>query len=256
MLLINIVTYQFREAKISDDKSSNVVMCWVKAVPYTPLFAHRIQAGEQLAQAIHTILVEQYTSGVQPVPIVYALPRGGLPVAAPIARLLGCPLTIEVAKKITHPKNPELAIGAVTASGFVFWEQQKVFHNQQNSHWRKAALDTAINQAKFLQTQLSPACPQVNPEGATLILVDDGIATGMTIAVAATALKALKPKEIWLCAPVAPLKLLTWLHQWGERVIVLAKPESFFSVSNFYVEFPQVETSEALKYLQQQYVIE
>ncbi|NMG07338.1 phosphoribosyltransferase family protein [Brasilonema sp. UFV-L1] len=220
----------------------------------TPLFANRTQAGEQLAQAIYTILTQQTADQLaKPLTIVYALPRGGIPVAAPVARLLNCPLMVEVAKKISHPENPELAIGAVTASGNVLWDEHKLsFRDTPKSNWRQAALDAATSQAKFLQAQLSPACPQVNTEGATMILVDDGIATGMTIAVAATSLKALSPAEVWLCTPVAPLELLPWLDQWGDRVIVLSAPKRFFSVSNFYSEFPQLETNEAFECLLQQ----
>ncbi|MGH7998485.1 MAG: phosphoribosyltransferase [Brasilonema sp.] len=220
----------------------------------TPLFANRTQAGEQLAQAIYTILTQQTAEQLaKPVTVVYALPRGGVPVAAPVARLLNCSLVVEVAKKIGHPENPELAIGAVTASGNVLWDEHKLsFRNTPKSGWREAALDAATSQAKSLQAQLNPACPQVNTEGAILILVDDGIATGMTIAVAATSLKALSPAEVWLCTPVAPLELLPWLHQWSDRVIVLSTPKRFFSVSNFYLEFPQVETEEAFECLLQQ----
>ncbi len=82
---------------------------------YTPLFTDRTDAGEKLAQKINSVMRQTTASGTKPVPIVYALPRGGLPVAAPVARILGCPLTIMVAKKISHPENPELAIGAVCA---------------------------------------------------------------------------------------------------------------------------------------------
>ncbi|MBO3457401.1 phosphoribosyltransferase [Aetokthonos hydrillicola Thurmond2011] len=221
-------------------------------MPSTALFADRTQAGEKLALAIRGVLTEQTAEyGKKPRTIVYALPRGGLPVAAPIARLLNCPLTVEVAKKISHPENPELAIGAVTASGNVLWDEY-LFRNRPNLPWRSTAINTAINKAKLLEEQLSPACPQVSPEGATLILVDDGVATGMTIAVAATALRKLSPAEVWLCAPVVPFKLLPWLRQWGDRLIFLQTPESFLSVSHFYLEFPQVETTEARKYLEQQ----
>ncbi|MEH1852284.1 MAG: phosphoribosyltransferase family protein [Nostoc sp.] len=219
----------------------------------TPLFADRTHAGEFLAQVIHDVLTQQtIDSGVKPVPIVYALPRGGIPVAAPIARLLDCPLTIVVAKKISHPENPELAIGAVTTSGNVLWADQKLLGLKHDGRWREVALNKAINQAKSLEAQLIPACPQSNAQDATLILVDDGIATGMTIAVAATALKALSPAAVWLCTPVAPQKLLPWLEQWGDRIIILETPEPFWSVSNFYVEFPQVDTLKVLAYLQQQ----
>jgi putative phosphoribosyl transferase len=223
-----------------------------ETMSHTPLFADRTHAGELLAQVIHDVLTQQtIDSGVKPVPIVYALPRGGVPVAAPIARLLDCPLTIVVAKKISHPENPELAIGAVTTSGNVLWTDQKLFRLKNDARWREVALNKAINQAKSIEAQLVPACPQVNAQGATLILVDDGIATGMTMAVAATALKNLSPAAVWLCTPVAPRKLLSWLGQWGDRTIVLETPEPFWSVSNFYAQFPQVDTLEVLLYLQQ-----
>jgi putative phosphoribosyl transferase len=247
-----------------------------------PLFIDRTQAGEKLAQVIKTYLREQFTEfGVNPVPIVYALPRGGLPVAAPIANLLGCPLTVMVAKKISHPKNAELAIGAVTASGKVLWANQELFPSRPNLRQRQEAMEIAIAKAKSLEAQFLPFCPAVNPEGATLILVDDGIATGMTIAVAAMALNTLAPAEIIICSPVAPPSLIPWLETCGgnslenydtpeesqcqlsdtsnnshfphphqpNSIIVLATPEPFASVSNFYAEFPQVETSEALTYL-------
>ncbi|MBG1260316.1 phosphoribosyltransferase [Nostoc commune] len=224
---------------------------------HTPLFADRTHAGELLARVIHDVLTQQtIDSGVKPVPIVYALPRGGVPVAAPIARLLDCPLTIVVAKKISHPENPELAIGAVTTFGNVLWADQKLSRLKHDARWREVALNKAINQAKSLEALLIPACPQVNAEGATtLILVDDGIATGMTMAVAATALKTLSPAAVWLCSPVAPQTLLPWLEQWGDRTIILETPEPFWSVSNFYAQFPQVDTLEVLRYLQQQKTI-
>jgi len=220
---------------------------------HTPLFADRIHAGEELARVIHDLLTQQtIDSGIKPVPIVYALPRGGVPVAAPIASLLVCPLTIVVPKKISHPENPELAIGAVTSSGNVLWTEQKLFRPKHDVRWREVALNKAIKQAKSLEEQLISACPQVDTKDATAILVDDGIATGMTMAVAATAIKALSPAAIWLCTPVAPPKLLPWLNQWGDRIIVLKTPEPFWSVSNFYAQFPQVDTLEAIGYLQQQ----
>ncbi|WP_138497727.1 phosphoribosyltransferase [Nostoc sp. PA-18-2419] len=219
----------------------------------TPLFADRIHAGEELARVIHELLIQQTIDcGVKPEPIVYALPRGGVPVAAPIARLLGCPLTIVVAKKISHPQNPELAIGAVTSSGNVLWTEQNLLHPNHDLRWQEIALNKTIQQAKLLEEQLISACPQVNPEDATLILVDDGIATGMTMAVAASAIKALSPAAVWLCTPVAPRKLLPRLNQWGDRTIVLNAPETFWSVSNFYLQFPQVEILEVIAYLQQQ----
>ncbi len=213
------------------------------------LFVDRTAAGEELAEVVYTAFRQKTAdSGIEFVPIVYALPRGGLPVAEPVARRLHCPLTVVAAKKISHPDNPELAIGAVTASAEILWSGQK------SCAWdlqrRKVALQQALSKAQNQAELFAPVCPRVDVEGAIAILVDDGIATGMTIAVAAKALKAMQFAEVWLCTPVAPLTLIPWLQTWGDRVVALETPQTFFSVSNFYWEFPQVETAEALSCLQ------
>lgn len=224
---------------------------------YAPLFQDRTQAGEKLAALIQTELMHPSVDATSN-KIVYALPRGGLPVASPIANSLSCPLTVLVSKKITHPNNPELAVGAVTASGEVLWMQEKS-SSFRPERWQEQAMEVAIDKAKSLEAQFLPFCPEVNPSGAILILVDDGIATGMTIAVAVKALAKLAPAEIWLVAPLAPPVMIPWLQEWcdsilselkiNHRVLVLATPEKFFSVSSFYFKFPQVATSEALEYL-------
>ena len=214
-----------------------------------PFFDDRTDAGEKLAEAVLAELAKLNLTTQKAVkPIVYALPRGGLPVAVPVARLLGCPLDVVVAKKITRPDNLELAIGAATADGHVVWQKQK----QQNLRLQKSALDRAQDNAQSLLADLSPGRPNVSATGALAILVDDGIATGMTMAVAAKALRAQQPAALWICAPVAPVDLMGFLAQMGDKSIVLETPDPFYSVSRFYAEFPQVETAEALVCLQRQ----
>jgi putative phosphoribosyl transferase len=215
-----------------------------------PLFSDRSHAGEQLAQSIFRQLSELQAAGISAPPSIYALPRGGIPVATPVARLLNCPLDILVAKKITRPQNPELAIGAVTADGHVLWSEPKQSRKQQES-LREEALRQAQAKALGQLSQLASSCPQFKPEGTIAILIDDGIATGMTIAVAAQALRSYHPAQVWICAPVAPEGLMPWLQQWGDRVIVLDTPHQFMSVSRFYTEFPQVEMATAIADLQQ-----
>ena len=215
-----------------------------------PLFSDRADAGEQLAQSLLSLVNQLKADGISVPPIVYALPRGGIPVAVPVARQLDCPLDIVVAKKITMPQNPELAIGAVTSEGHVLWSQPKRL-GKKNSNERETALHQAQEKAKVQLEQLSVGCPQVSPEGALALLVDDGIATGMTMAAATQALKAHNPAQVWVCSPVAPAGLMKWLSQWCDRVVVLETPEPFLSVSRFYDNFPQLETEEALVYLQQ-----
>lgn len=216
-----------------------------------PLFRDRVEAGEQLAQYIKTewqkLGAEQ---GVSAQPIVYALPRGGIPVAAPVALTLGSPLDIIVAKKISLPENPELAIGAVTSDGHVLWTYAMPFRRNKSQRWQ-AALLQAQEKAQAQLDMFSPNCPKVNPHGAIAILVDDGIATGMTMAAAALALKARNPAQIWICAPVAPESLKSWLQERCDRTLILEMPHPFFSVSRFYAQFPQVDTQEAIACLQQ-----
>lgn len=215
-----------------------------------PLFSDRTEAGEKLANLIVDELAQLHSTGITAPPIVYALPRGGIPVAVPIARQLGCPVNILVAKKITKPHNPELAIGAVTADGQVLWLKENPFRKFQQ-HLQQEVLRHAQEKAQAQQAEFTPNCPQVSAEGAIAILVDDGIATGMTMAVAAQSVRSQNPAAVWVATPVAPDDVVQWLHQWCDRAIVLDTPDPFLSVSRFYTEFPQVETQVAKDYLQQ-----
>jgi putative phosphoribosyl transferase len=213
----------------------------------TTLFVDRHDAGEKLAQAV---LAEVETLQSPAKFVVYALPRGGLPVAEPIARALGCPLDVIVAKKITRPENPELAIGAVTADGQVLWSRQRLAKDE--AIWEQA-LQQAQTKAQTQLARFADYRPNVDPEGAISLIVDDGIATGMTMAVAVQALRTRHPSEIWICAPVAPREMTHALQKGCDRLIVLATPEPFLSVSRFYRIFTQVETAEALACLQNFY---
>lgn len=216
---------------------------------FNPLFDDRADAGEKLAEAIFSEIAKfNQTAQEEAKPIVYGLPRGGLPIALPIARRLRCPLDVVVAKKITRPDNLELAIGAVTADGHVLWSKQK----PRNFRLQNTALEKAQQKAQAQLVDFSAARPTVDPKGALAILVDDGIATGMTMMAAAQALRLQQPAAVWICVPLAPPEVMISLQQEADRAIVLETPDPFFSVSNFYREFPQVETEIAIACLQQQ----
>jgi putative phosphoribosyl transferase len=204
----------------------------------TTLFVDRAQAGEKLAQAVLSIAQSSENSKF----VVYALPRGGLPVAEPVARSLNCPLDVIVAKKMTRPENPELAIGAVTADGQVLSLRPRSSHDLHE--WEQAR-QRAQKKAQHQLAQFVDR-PDIDPEGAIALIVDDGIATGMTIAVAVKALRTRKPAEIWICVPVAPVEMVSALRQGCDRLIILATPDRFQSVSRFYEVFTQVEMEEAL----------
>ena len=127
-----------------------------------PLFYDRRAAGEQLAKAIAAQISQLDPAEVEKPPIVYGLPRGGLPVAEPVARRLGCPLDIMVAKKITRPDNPELAIGAVTADGEVLWVKQR----SRRFRFRRLAQAEATAKAQAQEALFASRRPQVQPAGA------------------------------------------------------------------------------------------
>ncbi|MDJ0687682.1 MAG: phosphoribosyltransferase family protein [Xenococcaceae cyanobacterium MO_188.B32] len=214
------------------------------------LFRDRPDAGRQLAKLVSLHKKQFESSKIDTPLIVYALPRGGIPIALPIARELGCPLDIIVAKKITTPDNPELAIGAVTSKGNLMWTKP---HLLRKISWRglKEAMEDAQQKAREREAQLSLYRPKVNPQGSIAIIVDDGIATGMTMAVAAQEIKDKQVKEVWICAPVAPPDLVPKLELWSDRVLLLATPYPFLSVSRFYQKFAQVSLEEVITILQQ-----
>ncbi len=215
-------------------------------------FGDRRQAGESLAIKLEAEVIQwqSLTTGSGRV-VVYALPRGGLPVAEPVAHRLSCPLEVIVAKKITSAHNQELAVGAVTACGQVVWSAWSREEGEQRVWQSRQAV--AQQRAQEQLEALSPYCPQVNPQGAVAILIDDGIATGMTMAVAVLAARARSPAQVWVATPVAPAALSTQLQAWCDRLIILATPDPFFSVSRFYTEFEQVEMSTAIACLERQY---
>ncbi len=212
------------------------------------LFANRTVAGQQLAEAVYRQLQSVSSGQTLPRCIVYALPRGGLPIAAPIATRLNCPLDLIVAKKITELSNPELALGAVTTDGQVIWYDNS---SSIDPYSREQMVQRALAKAKSLEVDLAPGRPQVDPHDAIALLVDDGIATGMTMAVAVQSLRQKGVAQVWIAVPVAPEKMVSLLNQWADRAIVLATPEPFYSVSRFYYEFPQVSVDTALQILMQ-----
>ncbi|HEY9701322.1 MAG TPA: phosphoribosyltransferase family protein [Allocoleopsis sp.] len=213
-----------------------------------PLFKDRNHAGIELAKSIQVEINQLKTTYPNAHLIVYALPRGGIPVAKPVANLLKCPLHIIVSKKITFPENPELALGAVTSDGNIIWcEEDVFFHKTMNE--QKAALDLAQAKAQSQSAIFAHYGAKVNIQGAIAIIIDDGIATGMTMAAAALSIRSQQPVYILICAPVAPKSLIPWLGQWADQLIILHSPERFFNVGRFYANFSQVETAQALAQL-------
>jgi putative phosphoribosyl transferase len=202
------------------------------------MFRDRTAAGEALADAL---------AALAPVdPVVLALPRGGVPVAAPVARRLRAPLDLILVRKIGAPRQEELAVGAVV-DGAV---HETVFNVGVLAALGLSEADFAPAVARKLAeiearraAYLGGSRP-VPVEGRTAIVVDDGIATGATVKAALRGLRRRGPAAVILAVPVAPADTLDELRPLVERVVCLATPEPFYAVGVHYRDFTQVEDGE------------
>lgn len=198
------------------------------------MFSDRTDAGKQLGKKL------EFLKGQDP--LILAIPRGGVVVADAIATLLGCKLDIIVSRKIGAPFNPELAIGAVLHDGSYFPNSEvvKMLQVPQSYIDSKKA-----EQMKEIQRRLVSYRGSVhyNLEGKTVVLVDDGIATGATMVVAALWVKKQKPKKTIVAVPVGSKETIQKLEKIVDEVVVLSVPDFFSAVGQFYENFDQVEDS-------------
>ena len=202
------------------------------------MFRDRTEAGEALAAALAAMPLTD--------PVVLALPRGGLPVAAPVAERLKAPLDLLLVRKIGVPGHEELAAGAVVDGP----AQETVFNPGVLAMLGLREEDFAATVAAKLaeietrRAQYMGDVPPVPLEGRSAIVVDDGIATGATVKAALLGLRRRNPREIVLAVPVAPADSLAELGPLVTRAVCLETPEPFFAVGAHYRHFPQVEDDE------------
>lgn len=196
-------------------------------------FANRLQAGRLLASKLKTYKGD---SGV----VVVALPRGGVPVAAEIAEQLHAPLDVLVVRKIGVPWQPERAMGAVASGGVRILDRALIRSLNLSDYFVYSLVaqeEQVIERRETLYRNGSAA--QVL-SGRTVILVDDGAATGSTMLAAAEAIRRQHPKEIVLAIPVASREACAALGADFGRCVCLATPEPFYAVAQWYESFPQV----------------
>lgn len=201
-----------------------------------PLFQDRNDAGRGLA-----CLLKAYKGRAG---LVMAVPRGGIPVGTEVARALGMPLEPLLGKKIGHPLNPEYAIGAVTLEDRLLSDRTDVSDEY---------LDTETERIrKALREQMQRLTHGRKPrpiEGITVIIVDDGIATGSTLLCTLPMLRRRNPARIVVAVPVAPPEALERLSAVADEVLCLHTEESFNGVGAYYADFRQVEDAEAAELL-------
>jgi putative phosphoribosyl transferase len=195
------------------------------------MFTDRVDAGRQLADRLMRYKLAQQT-------IVCGIPRGGVVVAAEVADRLELPLGIAAVRKIGAPGNPELAIGAVDDdSSQILDEQLGTQLGMSSDDLARAAASARQKLRAWLAGMPSGACPLA---GGSVILVDDGVATGYTAEVAIQALRRKGAGRVALAVPVAPADTARRLHAQVEDWICLEMPEPFYAVGNFFAAWPQV----------------
>lgn len=205
------------------------------------MFRDRKDAARQLAEAMKGRKLHD--------PLVLAIPRGGVVTGAFLARKLGAELDVVLSRKLRAPGQPELAIGAIAEDG-------QVYLNHHAQEYLNAPQDYLIEERRHQLAEIArrtrlfrAARPQANVMGRSVIVTDDGIATGSTMIAALRAVRAQKPRELIVAVPVASPERLEEVRQLCDDVVCLLSPEDFWAVGQFYEDFAQVEDEEAVRLL-------
>lgn len=206
-------------------------------------FRDRADAGRRLADALLHLKGEA--------PIVLALPRGGVPVAFEVANALEAPLDVVLVRKIGAPGQKELGLGAVVdgAHPQIVLNQDIVSAVQPGDDYIHAELARELAEIERRRTLYRPGRPPLLVENRTVIVVDDGIATGGTVKAVLKALRESHPGKLILAVPVAPADSLPDLVRLADDVVVLATPEPFYAVGAYYRDFIQTSDEEVIDLL-------
>ncbi len=201
------------------------------------LFKDRHDAGQRLAQKL--LRYQGAKDG-----IVIALPRGGVVVGYDISLALRLPLDVLISRKLGTPSNPELAMGALAETGYRHMNEDVIReYRVSNAQLERELLrQTSEIDRRIRRYRGGRALPSL--KGQTVILVDDGIATGATFFASLGALLKAEAAKIVAAVPVAPPRVLAELNALVDEVVVLHTTEWFFGIGQFYEEFPQVEDEE------------
>ena len=201
------------------------------------MFTDRAEAGVRLASALAGRLPNDT--------LVLGVPRGGVVVAAEVARALSLELDVVVVRKIGAPGSPEYAIGAVDEDGSVIGASGR---GTDPAYLERAAADGRTEIARRLAAYRGDR-PRTRVAGRTVAIVDDGIATGMTLMAAVESLRRRDATRVVVAAPVASPQALRDLEPIADEVIVLDAPSGFYAVGQFYRSFDQTPDAEVVRLL-------
>jgi putative phosphoribosyl transferase len=176
---------------------------------------------------------------------VYALPRGGVVVAAEIARALDVPLDLIVVRKVGHPFSAEYAIAAVAEDGHMVTNRAEV--ESIDKRWFNESVRAEQKEARRRRDLYTRGRAPIPAAGKTAIIVDDGLATGLTMFAAIQEVQHSKPSRIVVAVPVAPPEIIEKLRTLVDDVVAIHVIEDFGAIGTFYVDFNQVTDSEVVE---------
>jgi predicted phosphoribosyltransferase len=204
------------------------------------LFQNRSDAGRRLARALTKYKGRH--------PVVLALPRGGVPVAAEVAAALDAPLDLVLVRKIGVPSQPELAMGAVTDGGKPTIIRNREIIESRGVSERKfdAVCNEELGEIERRRKRYLGDRARAKVKGEVVIVVDDGIATGATTLAAVRAVRERKPKELVLAVPVAPIDTAEKLRSEVDDIVCLETPGDLGAIGYFYSDFHQVSDDEVI----------
>ena len=206
------------------------------------MFADRMDAARQLAAAL-----SRYR-GTHPV--VLAIPRGAVPIAALIARELGGELDLVLVRKLHAPGAPEFAVGAVDESGWVYLAPHAA-SVRAGAEYIEEQKRLQMDELARRRELYTPGRPRVDVAGRSVIVVDDGLATGATMVAALHAVRQRGPARLVCAVPVAAPESVKLVSAHADEVVCLDAPWRFRAVSQFYDAFPQLQDDEVIALLRQ-----
>ena len=206
-------------------------------------FKDRTDAGRKLAKAPAAYGDQQ--------PVILALPRGGVPVAAEVAAALDAPLDLILVRKIGVPIQPELAMGAVVDGGapIIVRNEDVIQLADVDEAAFKAICDSELAEIERRRQRYLGSRDRVDIAGRTAIVIDDGVATGATTRAALRAARMRGPKKLLLAVPVAPTDTLAALRADADEVVCLEDHEFFGAIGAYYADFSQIADDEVIKLL-------
>lgn len=200
------------------------------------LFKNRIQAGKKLAEKL-----AEYKNKKDI--LVLGIPRGGIEVASAVAKELNAELSVIITKKITYPSNPEFAVGAASLGSYVIDEDYKHAEKTLKEDIKKLMSEIKSRYKKYTNGKIPIL------KGKTIIIADDGLATGHTMLAAIKYARSKKPKKIIAAVPVSSQEAYESVKKLADKIVCLDIPINFFAVGNFYQEFGQLSDGDVIKYI-------